>query len=63
MALPTIDIAGNSVVYSLGREIAKLTDFAHGASADVSWKRPYHYALTGSPFTIPPSVPPSLRPP
>lgn len=36
MALPTIDIAGNSVVYSLGREIAKLTDFAHDFAPDYS---------------------------
>lgn len=34
MALPTIDIAGNSVVFSLGREIAKLTDFAHDFAPD-----------------------------
>lgn len=36
MATPTIDIAGNSVVYSLGREIAKLTDFAHDFAPDYS---------------------------
>lgn len=34
MATPNIDIAGNSVVYSLGREIAKLTDFAHDFAPD-----------------------------
>lgn len=34
MAYPTIDIAGNSVVYSLGRKIAKLTDFAHDFAPD-----------------------------
>lgn len=33
---PTIEIAGNSVVYSLGREIAKLTEFAHDFAPDYS---------------------------
>lgn len=36
MATPTIDIAGNSAVYSLGRGIAKLTEFAHDFAPDYS---------------------------
>lgn len=36
MATPNIEIAGNSVVYSLGREIAKITDFAHDFAPDYS---------------------------
>ena len=34
MATPNLEIAGNSVVYSLGREIAKITDFAHDFAPD-----------------------------
>lgn len=34
MATPSLEIAGNSVVYSLGREIAKITDFAHDFAPD-----------------------------
>lgn len=36
MATPTIEIAGNSVVFSLGREIAKLNEFAHDFAPDYS---------------------------
>ena len=36
MAFESLQIAGNSVVYSLGREIAKLTDFAHDFAPDYS---------------------------
>ena len=34
MATPNIEIAGNSVVFSLGREIAKIDEFAHDFAPD-----------------------------
>ena len=34
MATPSLEIAGNSVVYSLGRELAKIDEFAHDFAPD-----------------------------